>query len=124
MDADWLDELLSDTREVVQGLLDEPTVAGEALTGAVRAYREHLADLAKPMTDVELGMKLADANLDLLAAVADGPSEARRLAQVAARYLVLFVEEDLGSPFGFDDDLEVFNVVAARLGRPELQVQD
>jgi hypothetical protein len=124
MDADWLDDLLSDTREVVQGLLDEPTVAGEELTVAVRAYRDHLAHLAKPMTDVELGLRLADANLDLLAAVAEAPAEARRLAQVAARYLVLFVEDDLGSPFGFDDDVEVFNVVASQLGHAELLVMD
>lgn len=122
MDASWVDELLSDTREVVLSLLEEPTIAGEALSSTVRAYTDHLRQAARPTTDLELGLRLAEAHLDLLAAVADGPAEQRKLAQVAARYLVQDLEEDLASPFGFDDDIEVFNIVAERLGKPELLV--
>ena len=50
---------------------------------------------------------------------AEGP-RARRLAQVAARYFVLQDDgdDDLSSPFGFDDDIEVFNAVVTALGQP------
>ena len=36
----------------------------------------------------------------------------------AARYFVLALDgdDDLASPFGFDDDIEVFNVVAKHVG--------
>jgi len=54
----------------------------------------------------------------------DTPEESRRLIQVACRYFVETEdrEGDLASVFGFDDDAEVLNAVAVKLGRPDLVV--
>lgn len=117
----WWDELLSDSRQVVEELWREPLHDAEALRAEVVAYRAHVHAAARPATDLGLADRLAEATVALLGETAAATARARRLAQVAARYFVRGDdgEDDLTSPFGFDDDLEVFNAVVAALGAPE-----
>ncbi|MEZ4235926.1 MAG: hypothetical protein R3F59_07135 [Myxococcota bacterium] len=123
-DVDWTDELLSDAREVVLEILAEDATGDEpdldALAHSVRAHRERVHRNARPMTDLDLADTLCEATLGLLHRAADWSPDQRRLASVAARYYVSpRQDDDLGSPFGFDDDVEVFNAIAARIA-PEL----
>ena len=123
MDTDWAAELLSDAHAVVVELLATPDDDLEGLAAQVRDWRETVHRVARPLTDTALSDTLAEANLSLLARVGGGPSEHRLLASVAARYYVSAEDgdDDLSSPFGFDDDLEVFNAVALRIA-PDLVV--
>ncbi|HHO51862.1 MAG TPA: hypothetical protein ENK18_13525 [Deltaproteobacteria bacterium] len=116
----WTSSLLSDSRSIVDELLCEPLEDLEALTSQVRSYRELVHSAARPMTDVDLADALSDATLELLERTAKAPRAVRRLVQVAARYFVLQDDgdDDLTSPYGFDDDVEVFNAVVEALGEP------
>lgn len=116
----WTRNLLSDSRSVVDKLLREPLEDLDALTSQVRRYRVHVHGAARPMTDVQLADALSDATLELLERTAGAPRAVRLLAQVAARYFVLQDDgdDDLTSPYGFDDDVEVFNAVVEALGEP------
>ncbi len=118
---DWTSELLSDSREIVTGLLTEPMGDLEVLAEEVAAYRARIHREARPSTDVELADQLAEATLALLRRVDGVSADERRIAWVAATYFVREHdgESDLGSLFGFDDDVEVFNAAASRLA-PEL----
>ena len=116
----WTDGLLSDTRDVVRRLLGERLWDHDELRREVVAYRAQVSAAARPYTDVQQAEALSVATLALLdRTAAEGP-RARRLAQVAARYFVLQDDgdDDLSSPFGFDDDIEVFNAVVTALGQP------
>ena len=121
MDLDWTLELLSDTREIVGELLAEPFDDLEALAAEVVAYRARIRSDAGGLGDRALGELLADRTIGLLDRVAAGSADERRAASVAARYFVREDdgEADLGSLFGFDDDVEVFDAVALRLA-PDL----
>ena len=120
-DLDWTDELLSDTREVVMELLSEPPDDAEGLVREVVAKQARIHELARPLTDLETADALADATVALLRRPDLGSG--LRLAAVAARYYVRDPADDLASPYGFDDDVEVFNAVAARLA-PDLVLAD
>lgn len=123
MDADWTDELLSDAREVVVQLLQHPMDDFDALAEQVTAYREHVHKAARFATDVALADTLVTASLDLLNRATDASWDDRHAVSVAVRYFVHQDDgdDDLASPFGFDDDVEVFNAVASRLA-PELVI--
>ena len=119
----WLQTLLSDSRSVVAMLLAEPLCSVDVLRAQVLAYREQIS--AAPRADRTLGGQLVDGALALLERAGTSPVELdRRLAQVAVRYFVLDDDgdEDLLSPFGFDDDVEVFNAVVLRLGMEDLAI--
>ncbi|MEZ4320121.1 MAG: hypothetical protein R3F61_21760 [Myxococcota bacterium] len=121
---EWLAELLSDSRSVVASLLWEPLFPLDELRRQVEAYRT-LIDQAGPQADHDLGTNLADRTLRLIDTMAAGCSDLHhRMTQVTVRYFVLDDDgdDDLMSPFGFDDDVEVFNAVVARLGLPELVI--
>lgn len=123
MDTSWTDELLSDAQAVVVQLLATVDDDLPALAERVRDWRDTVHREARPQTDTELADTLADATLSLLARVAHASLEERHLASVAARYFVSpdDADDDLASPFGFDDDVEVFNAVALRIA-PDLVV--
>ena len=123
MDADWTQELLSDAREVVYELLASPADDFDALSAEVTAYQAHVHRAARFATDLDLADALATATLGLLSRAADAPEDDRRAISVAARYFVHRgdADDDLVSPFGFDDDVEVFNAVASRLA-PDLVI--
>ncbi|MEQ1570268.1 MAG: hypothetical protein ABMA64_31830 [Myxococcota bacterium] len=122
MDLDWLEELLSDTRASVMELLTLPMEDVDALILQVRDRRRSIYEGAKPLTDLALADALSEATVDLLQRTA-AREDHRRLAAVAARYFASDPGGDLASPYGFDDDVEVFNAIAVRLA-PELVLTD
>jgi hypothetical protein len=118
-----LGELLSDTRTQVRQLLSEPLRDPGALGGLLDAYVvevERIDPLS--LADQELGRALARRVRALLARWPALDTRGRHLVQAAVLYFVLELDgdDDLESPFGFDDDLEVFNAVAEALGEPPL----
>jgi hypothetical protein len=120
-----LGALLSDTREVVLRLLDESPAAAASLGAELDAFEAELLLLTDhPTADVSTATRLAQGCRALLAAV--GPDPARlRMAQIAVRYVVLDedADGDVDSPYGFDDDVEVFNAVAASVGLGHLALR-
>lgn len=116
----WVEELLSDTREIVRLLLEEPLLPLELLGREIASYQHAIHDAAA--ADRELGLALAKGATSLLSSAVS--ESTHRLVQVAVRYFVMDDDgdDDLASPFGFDDDVEVFNAVAIALGRPELLI--
>ena len=117
-----LAELLSDTREVVERLLLEDTVAPMVLLAELESFEAGLVDLINhPTADLDTALMLAKGCQALLGQVGAAPEE-RLLAQVAVRYVVLDedADGDCDSPYGFDDDVEVFNAVALHLGLAHL----
>lgn len=123
--------LLSDTRAVVSRLMQEPLAPLEDLRGQLDRWADglHATGWRSPTdagskADVALAMTLERAARALLDRVEGEAPATRHLAQVAIRYLVLDddVEDDLGSIFGFDDDVDVFNAIAERLGLDDLVI--
>lgn len=116
----WVEELLSDTREIVRLLLDEPLLPLELLGREIASYQH--AIVASASADKELGMALVAGATSLLSSAVS--ESTHRLVQVAVRYFVMDDDgdDDLASPFGFDDDVEVFNAVAVALDRTELLI--
>ncbi len=122
---EWLGELLSDSREVVATLLLEPLFPLDDLRTQVLHYRHAIVDA--PTADHLLGARLVEGALALLDAMSTSANDLhRRLAQVAVRYFVLDDDgdDDLVSPFGFDDDVEVFNAVVERIGLINLVIAE
>ena len=122
MHASLLSELLSDTRPVVERLLVEPPLPAEALLASLDAFDVHLKEASEnPLVDEETGAALSSACRTLIARTRHDPSRLR-LTQVAVRYLVMEDDgdRDTESPFGFDDDVEVFNAVCGALELPDL----
>jgi hypothetical protein len=118
-----LGELLSDTRPVVRQLLSEPLRDPATLRDAVDAYLARVRQVDPlSVADRALGEALARRCGALLARWDELDGRGRHLVQAAALYFVLEDDGDgdLESPFGFDDDLEVFNAVAKALGEPPL----
>jgi hypothetical protein len=115
-----LGELLSDTRELVARLLDEPLVGTAELS---RQLDEHEAAIrasvgTRSLSDWRAGVDLVERARRLLAAWSAESPRGRRLIQVAVRYLAMDDDgsSDLESPFGFDDDQEVMEAVERALG--------
>jgi hypothetical protein len=121
VDEGWTSELLSDAAAVVASLVAHPDDDLAALAAQVQDWRAVVHQRARPLTDLALADALADATLALLARVAGAAPEQRRLVSIAARYFVSAddADDDLASPFGFHDDLEVFNAVARQVA-PDL----
>lgn len=120
----WYQELLSDSRDVVSRLLGERLQDVEALRAQVEQHHVHVRHDAGPLTDLDAAAALHEATLSLLDRTSDASVRVRRLAQVAVRYFVLQDDgdDDLHSPYGFDDDVEVFNAVVRAIGQPELEI--
>jgi len=120
-----LDDLLSDSRPVVAELLDEPPWTTANLLRLLEGYERSLTRTAGPATDLATAQALLSGCRALLEVVGDAPEpETARLTHVAVRYFVLEEDGDgdQDSPFGFDDDVEVFNAVVRRLGHDTLQL--
>ncbi len=120
-----LDELLSDTRPVVEKLLLEPAHSAETLRASLDTFDAELPNAADhPLVDEHTALRLSTACRALLDRV-DADPERLRLAQVAVRYLVLGedADSDTDSPFGFDDDVEVYNAVCGYLGHADLLIE-
>jgi len=120
-----LDELLSDTRPVVEKLLLEPARSAATLRASLDTFDAELPKAAEhPLVDEQTAMRLSIACRALLDRVDTDP-EHLRLAQVAVRYLVMDedADSDTDSPFGFDDDVEVYNAVCGHLGHADLLIE-
>lgn len=107
----------------VVNLLNEPILTNAELIAELDEYlataRRRLPDDAPQRGLVE---SMATRLLELLNS--EQTPFGHQLAQAALRYLVLENDEqpDFDSPQGLDDDTEVFNAVAERLGRADLQL--
>jgi len=122
MDTRWAQGLLSDTRAAVEALASRPVPPLVRLSDAVRAYGDEIAAATDPRTDRQTGVRLA-AELGSLLRRAEGlGAEAQAIAAIAAWYFLgrSDGEDDLSSPFGFDDDVEVFDAAAAAIA-PDLR---
>jgi hypothetical protein len=122
MDTGWAEGLLSDTRAAVASLASRPVPPLSRLSDAVRAYGDEIHAATDPRTDRQTGIRLADALVVLLRRADGLGEEARAIAAVAAWYFLdrSDGEDDLSSPFGFDDDVEVFDAAAAAIA-PDLR---
>ncbi len=109
------EELLEDQPTPIEDMLEEALAYQEQL-------HEHLASGEFP--DEELAEELAARCVELLERVIQADEPSQRLAQAAARYIIepLDEDDDFGSPAGLDDDREIFNAVAARLGFEDLLI--
>lgn len=119
-----LDHLLSDARPVVARLLEEAPAPVARLRADLDAFDELLGDAASTMADVDTATRLILGCQALLDRLDTSDPRACRLAHAAVRYVVLVDDGDgdLESPFGFDDDVEVFNAVVEELGLSDLQI--
>jgi hypothetical protein len=119
-----LARLLSDSKPVVQRLLDEAPWSVERLRADLDAFDETLADDASTLADLDTAQALILGCHALLDAHPGATGRTLQLLHVAVRYVV--IEEDgdgdLDSPFGFDDDVEVFNACAEELGATGLVI--
>src|SRR5687768_4465283 len=86
VDADWTNELLSDSREIVFQLLESPMDDFDALADQVAAYREHVHRAARFATDLALADTLVTATLGLLERTSDAADDDRHAVSVAVRY--------------------------------------
>ncbi|MCA9494763.1 MAG: hypothetical protein KC621_32765 [Myxococcales bacterium] len=120
MSADpLLGELLSDTRDVVRRLMDEPLSTPGGLVSQLDLLAEELSAEGKHLrADLEAGIALVARARTLLERWAELDHRGRRLVQVAVRYLAMEDDGDgdLTSAFGFDDDEEVIDAVERALG--------
>ena len=115
------------TRPLVERLAAEPLVDPSVLREDVRAYQSAITDEAtrNVLLDASLALDIGDGCLELLdLAAAGAPPDLQRLVQVAVRYFVLDDDgdADMASFLGFEDDAQVFNIVARFLGREDLIV--
>lgn len=119
-----LARLLSDSRPVVERLLAEPPWSVTQLRADLDAFDETLGENASTLADLDTAQALILGCHALLDLVKQPDERARRLLHVAIRYVVLEEDGDgdLDSPFGFDDDVEVFNAVVAELGLDALLI--
>lgn len=115
-----LGALLSDTRPLVRRLLAEPILDLGVLARDLEACEARIREAAGPtsLADDDTGLELVARCRQLLARSPGLDHRGQRLVQVAVRYLVIEDDgdDDVGSPFGFDDDREVVDAVFRELG--------
>ena len=102
----------------------EPLISPADLRLKTEIHRDALARRASLLTDVPLARAIAERLLIMIDCLsANSTSSQHRMVQVAVRYFELEPDEDLASPFGLEDDVEVMNAVAEALGRQDLILQ-
>ncbi|WP_437290973.1 hypothetical protein [Sorangium sp. So ce406] len=114
-------------KKVFEGLCG--TVSPEELATLRDAVRQHLGELLQAsrrneLLPIDLAEELARRLDDLLEQLGSLAAEARPLVVGAARYFVTRddVLPDQEGLLGLDDDVAVFNVVARRIGRADLEI--
>lgn len=120
-------DLDGEVAELFEELYQEALIDLEELIEELQAYREELLEeLAQSdFADGDLAATLSARLLELIERVAQSyDEEDHRHAQAALRYFMESVDgdHDMDSPAGFDDDREVFNAVASRLGHDDLVI--
>ncbi|MBK8979860.1 MAG: hypothetical protein IPM29_28515 [Planctomycetes bacterium] len=120
-----MDSLPSGIRKFVARLEREPLRSVAELRAELGAFERGLdsADAHHPLADLALARRIASGCRRLLADPRNTDPARLRRVQLAVRYLVLEddAESDRRSPLGFDDDAQVFDIVATELGSPELR---
>ncbi len=111
----------------VWGLLKvHPPQTAAQLTTIVNAHLDAARSAATTscFVDLALGTQIAAGCLKLIERSPDSDPERWATLQAAVLYFALSEDgdDDLTSMTGFDDDAEVFNVVARALGYPDLQI--
>lgn len=103
-----------------------PARSASDLRELVAAHRQRAEDIAEndPFVDVDRARRVADSCLALLDALPTLPDDARAWVRAACLYFADpdDEEDDFDSVVGFDDDAEVVNHVAARVGLSRLSV--
>jgi hypothetical protein len=127
VDGSLLEALPLKVRPLVEELMRERLVPPDELRSELKSHEQQVdrAAATRGDLDVNLAECIGMSCYVLLNTLRPGtPEESRRLIQVACRYFVETEdrEGDLASVFGFDDDAEVLNAVAVKLGRPDLVV--
>lgn len=122
-----MEELSPESIDLLETLLDAPLVDIEELNDLLREYqedlREHIA--RSEFLDEELAETLYARCLEMLERVAnDYDAQSHKWAQAAAMYFIGLEDDevDLESPIGFDDDRDVFNVMADKLDFEDLVI--
>ena len=120
-----VEELSAEIIDLLETLLDAPLVDIEELNDSLTEYqeelREHIAH--SEFLDEELAETLYARCMEMLERVAnDYSKDSHKWAQAAAMYFMEQEDEeiDLESPVGFDDDRDVFNVIAQELDFDDL----
>ncbi len=97
-----------------------------ALRAAVQRHKRDLdqASRESEFLATDLAEELADKLDDLLETLPSLPEDVRPLVAGAARYFVSDDDAlpDRSGPTGLDDDVAVFNMVARRIGRADLEI--
>lgn len=122
-----MDDLSVEIVEIFEELLQEPLIDLDVLQRRLSRHMETVRDLAAQaeLVDEELAETLAARCQELLERVAgEYDEDDHRYVMACVNYFVMRHddEDDLDSPAGFDDDLEVFNAVAAHLGHDDLVI--
>ncbi len=127
MSTEWLNELPDKERSIAVKLMDAQWPGGEALLREVQSYLGHLRELHRQdeTLDLTTAEQLSLGCTKLIRRLgSDAPFSACQAVMVAARYFVLEndASDDAASCLGLDDDVEVFNAVAKRLGHTDLTI--
>lgn len=113
--------------EHLRRLAAQPVDDADALRRRVDAHLDaaEAAAAESAFVDIQLARRIAASCQALLEASAAMPEAHRRLALGACRYFTASDddEDDFDSIIGFEDDAEVVNHVAARIGRDDLIVE-
>ena len=115
-----MEELSSESIDLLETLLDAPLVDIEELNDLLREHQENLREhiARSEFLDEELAETLYARCLEMLERVAnDYDVESHKWAQAAAMHFIGLEDDeiDLESPIGFDDDRDVFNFMADKL---------
>lgn len=122
-----VEDLSVEVSEIFEELLQEQLVELETLLKRLSRHMESLRQSVAQaeLVDEELAETIGARAQELLERVlADYEEEDHRYVQACVRYFIMRHddEDDLESPAGFDDDLEVFNAVASYLGHDDLVI--
>ena len=122
-----MEELSTEVAEIFEELLQEPLIDLDVLSKRLSRYMEVVRKLAAQaeLIDEELAETLGARAQELIERIgADYEEEDHHYAQACVLYFMMSHddEDDLDSPAGFDDDLEVFNAVVTRLGHDDLVI--
>ena len=115
-----IESLPEPTRTTFRKLLEEPLLEVDALTKRVKTYAASVGSHVGRVEVVDLWTAgLVERKCLALIAKIDGSASAERpFIQAAVLYFISEedAEDDIDSPFGFEDDLAVADTVARELG--------
>lgn len=121
-----LSDLPREARGVWAQLKVEPPQGPEQLVAIVNEHLDQAraAAATSGFVDLALGEQIGAGCLELIRRCTGTTADRWATLQAAVLYFALSEDgdDDLTSMTGFDDDAEVFNVVTAALGEPDLRL--